>query len=110
MSPLLVRIQESAWVKREIEQSELSLATAKTSLEKRHANGEIAKVLKEDQVRGAKILADGRSRSSVVPTDGDASEEGTGHLAEQLADGNKPSVKRSGSSRTGARVRREHTM
>ena len=66
MIPLMRRIQESPWIRREIEQSEATLEIARLSLARKYDGDEMQRVLKEDQVRGAEMLAERRSKSSVL--------------------------------------------
>lgn len=97
MAPLMRRIQDSPWVRREIEQSEVTMEMARLSLHKKYESGEMKRILQEDQLRGAEMLAERRSKSSVLP----------GQLKGQIglrASGGKGK----GKSRT--RVRREHTL
>lgn len=110
MSPLLRRIQESDWVRREIEQSESTIAMAKQSLHKRYTSGEIAKVLLEDETRGAEMLAEGRSRSSVLPEGAAEKLEGVGEKLAGVRQVNGGKSKRSARVVGGTRARREHTM
>ena len=108
LTPLLRRIQESTWVRREIEQSELSIEMAKTSLAQRYSSGEIARVLHEDQVRGAEMLADRRSRSSVLPESASTVGEQTADMARKLV--REERKKDRGKNKISTRYRREHTL
>lgn len=95
MAPLMRRIQDSPWVRREIEQSEATIDMARLSLHKRYESGEMKRILQEDQLRGAEMLAERRSKSSVLP----------GQL------GGRTGLRASGREGKGkTRVRREHTM
>lgn len=97
MAPLMRRIQDSPWVRREIEQSEVIIEMARLSLHKRYESGEMKRILQEDQLRGAEMLAERRSKSSVLP----------GQLKGQVglrAGGG------TGKGKSKTRVRREHTL
>ena len=102
MLPLLRRIQDSPWVRREIEQLEINIEMARMSLQKKYESGEIERVLQEDQLRGAEMLAERRSKSSVLP--------GQLGRGDGLSTGSGKGNGKAKIGRAGTRVRREHTM
>lgn len=110
LDPLLRRIQDSSYVRREIEQSETTLETARENLHKRYRSGEMQRILKEDQLRGAQMLVDRRSKSSVVPAGQLGGGGGGGSGGDRDGNGDR---RRGGGVklvRNKTRVRREHTM
>lgn len=105
MTPLLRRIQASPWVRREIEQAEVTIEMARLRLHKRYESGEMRRILQEDQLRGAEMLVDRRSKSSVLPGTLD------GRDGLRVAAGGAGNAQGQGPlARRGTRARREHTM